>query len=79
MFWQSVVWHGLRANLPFCKLHISGLIKGDYTKFGLENQNVDYWIGEFKLDNTGKLTFKFANKKIVPNWAKDPNVQNILI
>ncbi len=30
-----------------------------------------YWMGTWKLDNTGKLTFTFRNVGIKPNWVSE--------
>lgn len=55
------------------------LEKGEYEKFSLDKAKIDYWIGEFKLDKTGKLTFKFSNKGILPSWIKDDDIKDIVL
>ncbi len=51
----------------------------DYSKLSLDKNKIDYWIGDFVLDNTGKLTFKFGSKGILPNWINDSDIKNIVL
>lgn len=55
------------------------LKKHNYEKYNINPVKVDYWIGEFSLDKTGKLVFKFKTDSIKPKWVTDDNVKNIII
>ena len=55
------------------------LKKHQYEKFNINPIKVDYWIGDFSLDKTGKLTFKFATDSIKPKWVTDNDIKDIII
>lgn len=55
------------------------LKKHHYEKYNIDPKRVDFWIGDYSLDKTGKLTFKFSKESIKPNWVKDENIKNIVI
>ncbi len=50
------------------------LEKKDYSKFKVKKTDVDFWVGTFKIDKTGKLIFKFSSSDISPNWVSSEKV-----
>ena len=51
----------------------------DYSKLNITMDNPDFWVGDFKLDKTGKLTFIFSSAGIKPDWANDVEFKNIIL
>ena len=43
------------------------------------NNKSTYYKGEYSLDESGNLKFKFASKEIEPNWVKDEKVAKYII
>ncbi|MEG0074063.1 MAG: hypothetical protein RR922_06540 [Clostridia bacterium] len=50
-----------------------------YEEFKMQETDIDFWVGNFSMDNSGKIIFKFASKEIVPVWVNELNAKNILV
>lgn len=44
----------------------------DWSYIAIEANN--YWMGNWKLDAKGALTFSFQNENIKPNWTQDEEI-----
>ena len=45
----------------------------DWSELGLESST--YWMGEWKLDDKGMITFTFQTDNIKPDWSQDEDVE----
>ncbi len=48
----------------------------DWSYLSLEASN--YWMGKWKLDSKGALTFTFKDSNIKPNWADDADAKKYI-
>ena len=56
---------------------INGVLKSDdWSYLGL--QMPDYWMGEWRLDEKGSVTFTFQSENIKPDWAQDEDVKKYI-
>lgn len=56
---------------------INGVLKSeDWSYLGLESSN--YWMGSWQLNSQGTITFTFKTQEIMPDWAKDDDVQQYI-
>lgn len=53
---------------------INSVLKSDDWSY-LSLESSSYWMGEWKLDNKGTLTFTFQNSDMKPSWTKDEDVK----
>lgn len=53
---------------------INSVLKSDDWSY-LSLESSSYWMGEWKLDSKGTLTFTFQNSDMKPSWTKDEDVK----
>lgn len=56
-------------------------IKSELSKSDWKNLNIEkstYWSGNWTIDDSGNVKFKFSQKSVEPSWSKDEEVSNII-
>ena len=52
------------------------LVSNDWSYLGIDEST--YWMGKWKLDTNGALSFTFQEADIKPNWAQDEDVKKYI-
>lgn len=59
--------------------NINNILKNkEYEKLGITKEEAEYFVGEYQMDQTGKIVFTFASEDIKPNWISDAKVAEML-
>lgn len=53
------------------------LLKSDWKDLNIEKST--YWSGNWSVDDSGKVNFKFSEKKVEPNWISDSDFEKIIV